>query len=198
MTIHREIFEAINMAEKIKLWSANNWIGTEWESYHIISPKHKGAMGEAYVEGYMNRKGSHVTSPINTGHDRIIDGYKSEIKFSLASSNSEKKDGKLIDIDSFTFNHIAVNKDWDRFIFFGINPNKNNPRIRNKSANKPEIRAYFMTKDDFKKHMSINGRHCGVFKPQQGGKNSNNDDYFVSGDIGKLISLPFVKPISEW
>ena len=197
MTTHAEIFEEMEIEDNIDKWSRNNWAGTVFERYFILGPKQKGSCGELYVEGFMRISGSSVSPPTNTGHDRIIDDHKTEIKFSLASSNT-KKDGKLIDKDSFTFNHIAVYKDWKRFIFFGINPNKNNLNIRDKDKNVPEIRAYFMTKKSFVKHMKRNGRYCDVFKPQQGGKKSENDDYIVAGNIEKLIALPFVKPISQW
>jgi len=197
MSIHTKIFEKINMKEQIELWSTNNWSDSDLSIYPPLGPKQKGSFGEKYVEGFMRVGGSVVSPPTNSGHDRVVDGYKTEIKFSLASSNT-KAGLKLIDEDSFTFNHIAIGKDWERFIFFGINPDETNPNIRGGNLTKPEIRAFYMNKRDFVNHMRKVGKHCSVFKPQQGGKKANNDDYIVTGDIGKLISLSFVKPLSQW
>ena len=144
-------------------------------------------------------RGSTVESPTNPGHDRIVDVKKTEIKFSLASSNNNhKKDGKLIDPDSFTFNHIAAEKDWDWFIFLGINPDLDNPNIRPpKDMNEwPAHRMCVMSKVDFLSYLR-SGKNV-VFKKQQGGKKATNDDYMVTGKNGfrKLAALPFVTVVT--
>ena len=189
----------------------NNWIDTPFEKYPEISTKNKGVFGEKVVEKYMELSGYSVESPIDTGHDRIIGGIKTEIKFSLANSpmitgkNSPLRGQKLINPDEFTFNHIAEGKDWDRLIFFGINPHPNQKdtnwklyHTRTSSQIKPEqIRAYWMSKKDFVKHM----RTCQtIFCRQQGGKKGNNDDYMVGGyrKFQDLINLPFVHDIKKW
>lgn len=190
-----EIMNSNIMKEKIQIWQTNNWTDTPWEDYFLLGPKQKGALGEEFVENFMKRADHLVESPRDPGHDRIINGYRTEIKFSLASSNT-KKGEKLIDPDSFTFNHIAEDKTWDRFIFFGVNPNiSQKTRIRTNDPLPPQIRCYWMEKQDFKQYMK--SQDC-IFKPQQGGKKANNDDYILAGNIGKLISLPFVKSIDLW
>ena len=123
MCVHERIFENKNLKEYIKRSLHNNWRGTYFEDYPRMDPKQKGHFGEEYVEGFMELElGAEVVAPTNPGHDRIIDGYKTEIKFSLANSVRTKTGDKLIQPDTFTFNHIAAEKDWERFIFFGINP----------------------------------------------------------------------------
>ena len=204
MSLHQKIFENKNLRDYINKSLHNNWIGTYFEDYPRMDPKQKGHFGEEYVEGFMELQfGANVSSPLNPGHDRIIDGYKTEIKFSLANSPKNPKTGeKLIQPDAFTFNHIAVNKDWDRFIFFGVNPNhdQGNKSLseHNRTDTPPVIRAYFMEKEDFRDYMSKGCRQ--PFRRQQGGEKSNNDDYIVPGikNFYKLIDLPFIKEINLW
>lgn len=176
----------------------NNWKGTLFESYVNLSTKNKGVFGEALVEQFMKNLGCSASSPTNVGHDRIFDGYKTEIKFSLANSPMDKKLGKkLINPDEFTFNHIAQYKDWDRLRFFGINPESSQDRVNWKpGARPPQFRALFMTKVDFQKHLPSS-----VFSRQQGGNSGGNDDYMVGGynKFRSLIELPFVRPvIGNW
>ena len=106
----------------IKKMSKNNWIGTCFEDYPKLGTKQKGGLGELIVENMLRDEGNLVESPTNPGHDRRVNKRETEIKFSLASSNNKKKDGKLIDPDSFTFNHIALEKDWKTLILVGVNP----------------------------------------------------------------------------
>jgi hypothetical protein len=199
MDITNEIFELMNLNEHIKKQLHNNWEGTLFEDYPKMDPKGKGSFGEEYVEGLMKLRGSTVEPPTDPGHDRIIDIKKTEIKFSLASSNNNyKKTGKLIDPDSFTFNHIAAEKDWDWFIFLGINPDLDNPNIRPPwDMNEwPTHRMWIMNKKDFLSYLH-SGKNT-VFKKQQGGKKATNDDYMVTGKNGcrKLAALSFVTTVT--
>ena len=173
---------------------APNWENTPWQQYCLLGPKQKGGFGEATLEAYLTRDQQDVSPPVGTGHDRIINGSRGEIKFSVANSN-KKKDGKLIDPDSFTFNHIAVGKDWEVFWFVGINPAPDNPNVRHKKDHSPwpSQRVYMMTKKDFINHMNQEDTY--PFRSQQGGKKANNDDYIVAGQEAclALFELPFVK-----
>lgn len=202
MNIHQEIFENKNLEEYISRQLHNNWKNTYFEDYPRMDPKQKGHFGEEYVEGFMELRGSEVSSPTNPGHDRIIDGFKTEIKFSLANSGRAKNGEKLIQPDTFTFNHIAAEKDWERFIFFGINPDYDQPNQiiteKNRTETPPLIRAYFMEKEDFREYIQQADRQ--PFRKQQGGEKGYNDDYIVPGlmKFYQLIDLPFVKEITEW
>ena len=193
-----KIFENAHLLKFLDVNQHNNWEGTPLEKYCSLSTKNKGVYGEMVVEEYMiTVLKSLVESPTNPGHDRIIDGYKTEIKFSLANS-PRKHDIKLICPDEFTFNHLAQNKDWERFIFFGVNPSFSNPNVRWESEKElpSEIRGYYMTKKDFRKYMAQANVTTGLFSPQQGGKKGGNDDYMLAGykKFQKLINLPFVRP----
>ena len=195
MSIIDTIFENKQVADYMAQQLHNNWSGTRFEDYPRLDPKQKGVFGELYVEALMRTLGRDVTPPTNPGHDRTIDGIKTEIKFSLAGSN-RRKDGKLIDPDSFTFNHIAMEKDWEQFIFLGINPPSDNENTRSFDKNSwPTHRLYVMDKADFVAHMKTGST---IFKHQQGGNKSDNDDYCVFGrnSFYELINLPFVREIS--
>jgi hypothetical protein len=205
MCIHDTIFENKNLKEYIYASLHNNWGGTHFEFYPHMDPKQKGHFGEKYVEGFMEEvMGSNIENPEGTGHDRIIDGYKTEIKFSVANSIKTKEGEKLIQPDAFTFNHIAVEKDWERFIFFGINPRSDQPNQRltdkNRTSSPPIIRAYFMEKKDFSIYIQNDSDNRHPFRRQQGGEKGNNDDYIVPGisKFYQLIDLPFVKEITKW
>ena len=124
-----------------------------------MTTKDKGRFGELFVEKLLLSAGRTVEKPTNTGHDRIIDGRKTEIKFSLAHSPTCKikghEDKKLITPDQFSLNHIAVEKDWDSFIFCCINPSPGyDPakiRIVRGTREYPPMHLYYFDKPDFSK-----------------------------------------------
>ena len=173
----------------------NLWIDTPYEKYYKMTSKTKGTFGERQVKKILIAMGHTVTKPVNTGHDLIIDGsIKLEVKFSLASAPTLKNQ-KLIDPNSFMFQHIGQGKDWDKILFCGINPRPSNLHIRRNNScpeSWEECNIYVADKGDFIKHMS---GYSFVFKNQQGGKYSGNDDYMVAGRnaFNSLISLPFVR-----
>lgn len=172
----------------------NNWSQDPvFKDYHKLGNKQKGVVGEFYVERIMTALGSSVSPPTHTDHDRVIDGLKTEIKFSLAAS-----EGKKIVKDKFIINHVAMTKDWDRLLFCCINPIEGwgNVKIRkNDSMPYERMRAYFIEKEDFIKYMNSEGDK--LFKHQQSGEKGGNDDYICT-NVDKLIKLPFVKKISDW
>jgi len=129
----------------------------------------------------MGQMGYEVSPPTDPGHDRIIDGYKTEIKFSLAVS----KGNQIID-DKFIINHVAVGKDWERLIFCGINPQDSRSR---------RVQMYYFNKEDFADYISTGDRT--IFKHQQSGSKVGNDDYICSS-FDRFIDLPFVKEIDFW
>ena len=185
----REFSKIINENEN-KLSKSENWKeisspNTNWKddpifsTYHPCSTKQKGVIGEKYVESFFQSVGFTVEKPTDVGHDRIVGGIKTEIKFSLAKTSK----GAVIH-DEFMINHVSICKDWERLVFCGINPKNSENRVR----------MYFMEKKDFEKHMK---KGSDVFKPQQAGKSGNNDDYICS-NFSKFVNLPFVKEITRW
>lgn len=154
------------------------WKGTPFEDYVFMSPKQKGILGEMFVSKHMSQLSHEVQRAKNTGHDRVIDGILTEIKFALATRD---KKGGVID-DKFIINHVSVSKDWERLIFCGINPDEKDARI------------VFITKEDFEEHLKSD--KC-YFNVQQGGKSVGNDDYICT-NVAALLECDFVKDIAEW
>ena len=158
--------ESINWDE----FATNPFSNTAWAPYLSIHPKRKGKVGEYYVDRILKEIGHEVQSPENTGHDRIIDGYKTEIKFSLASLGVK---------DSFTWNHLAREKDYDRALLVGINYDS-------------EDHWKWFHREDFR-HRWDEG-----FKYQQGGQKAKNDDFFMLGSASTLFQLEWIYDMSDW
>ena len=154
------------------------WEETPFMGYVHMSPKQKGEFGERFVSKYMVDSGCEVIRAKNPGHDRIIDGILTEIKFSLATRN---KTGGVIK-DKFMINHVSICKDWHRLIFCGINDNES------------DVRIVWFTKEDFVEHLKSD--NC-FFNIQQGGQSGGNDDYICTNVAG-LLECSFVKDIAEW
>lgn len=158
------------------------WIGTPFEGYRYMDSKQKGALGEIYVSLLFEACGYDVefAETSTAGHDRVINGIRTEIKFSLAHTNNKKR---ILKEDCFTMNHVAVGKDWERLIFLAINGDPN------------KVRAMYMTKKEFKQALDTSE----YFSHQQGGKSGDNDDYMIaSGKIVKLMNSGYMKSLSEW
>ena len=172
------IFEDGSLQEYISQNVQDPWVGTPFEGYVFMSPKQKGIFGERFVSKYFVLKGSKVEKPKNTGHDRIIDAILTEIKFSLATR--DKKGG--VNEDQFIINHVSKDKNWERLVFFGINPTEE------------DCRFFWFSKEDFIQHLESD--EC-VFAAQQGGKSIGNDDYICT-KIDKLKSMSFVKSLDQW
>ena len=178
------MFESIFSSGTLRDYIDSNvqdpWEDTNFKGYVYMSPKQKGEFGERFVSIYM-LNADHAVKRAKTstaGHDRVIDGIRTEIKFSLATRN--KKGG--VNKDKFIINHLACGKDWERFIFCGINPNEE------------DIRIFYILKADFEAHLKSDD--C-LFNVQQGGKDSGNDD-FICTKVKELLECDFVKDISEW
>jgi hypothetical protein len=158
------------------------WVNTLFQGYVFLSPKQKGEFGERFVskffqEGLLSEV---KRSPSGTaGHDRVIDGFRTEIKFSLAIRDPKTK--KVLD-DRFIMNHVSKSKDWERLVFCGVNTDPDN------------LRLFWFTKEDFTEF--VNSERC-CFSKQQGGKSADNDDYMCS-NVAKLMEMPFVRQVTEW
>lgn len=168
----------------------NNWSeDPQFKNYHKLSNKQKGVVGEAFIKGYLSRYGHDVKKSENSDHDLIVDGYKVEIKFSLAVSS-----GGTIKPNNWIMNHVAKSKDWDRLMFIGVNPENNLSHIKAERFN-----IYWMAKEDFLNYMTSTPYKKNVFRHQQSGAKAENDDYICSSKkLLEWISLDFVKTLGEW
>lgn len=178
------MFDSIFFDESLQQYISNNlkdpWINTPFEGYVFLSPKQKGEFGERFVSKYFVTKSSKIkkAKTSTAGHDRIIDGILTEIKFGLATRD---KIGGIKE-DQFIINHVSKDKDWERLVFFGINSTEDNCRF------------FWFSKQDFLEHLESD--NC-LFSAQQGGKSIGNDDYICT-KIDKLKCMPFVKTIEQW
>lgn len=174
------IFEDGSLRDYINQNAQDPWVGTPFQGYVFMSPKQKGEFGERFVAKYFDAKGSEVkrAKTSTAGHDRVIDGIMTEIKFSVATRN---KVGGVKE-DQFIINHVSKDKDWERLVFFGINPTEDNCCF------------FWFNKEDFIKHLESD--NC-LFAPQQGGKSIGNDDYICT-KVDKLKCMSFVKSLDLW
>jgi len=162
------------------------WTGTPYEGYRYLDNKQKGNYGEIFASKILEKDGLVVekAKKSNDSYDRKIGDYKVEIKFSLSHTDHKKKSTKK---DQFTLNHVALEKNWDRLVFVGINYEDSD------SIGK------FMEKSDFEKLMKDSDEFYNYFSRQQGGKKSNNDDYISTGKkLKNLINSDYMKDLSEW
>lgn len=133
--------------------SSSPWKGTPLNDFYLLNPKKKGGQGEKIAGAILEKLGYDVNYdvPNNGGYDMIVDGKKTEIKFSLASTRNF--------IWQFTFNHIGFKKDWEQIIFVGINGDMNIHIVKYDKDNLPQD----------------------LLSKQQGGKKGDNDDFMCSG-----------------
>ena len=154
----------------------NPWKSTAYEGYAYLDPKNKGGAGEDIIKEYIHEHcpQAKITKRTSPGHDAIINGYRTEMKFSVATKRNMDY--------QFTFNHIGVEKDWDRIIFMGINGDT-------------EEKAVWFTKDDILEILKTST----CLAHQQGGNGSKNDDYISANKNSQiLMNHPLAKTIDQW
>lgn len=157
--------------EDFGLTSDNPWFGTPYERYFQAGAKQKGTLGELIVSLFLKRRGLEVEKSKNKEYDRIVNGYKTEIKFSCAC----KRNDNFI----FTFNHISFCKDWERIIFCGVNGDL-------------EVKICWFSKEDMKKLLDE-----GILKHQQAGQRNGLDDFCVMNtNSKKLLFHPLAKEMT--
>ena len=183
----------MSIREYIRGMINDPWIGTEIEGYKFIGNVPKGKVGEVYVSNYMKDElGSKVLPPdcgSNGPYDRIIDVIDTEIKFSAAHSDNSAdvptiKRNKHDEV-SWTINHVAVEKCWERLIFCGMDL-VNGVAVPN---------LVWCTKQDFIDCLN----ETTLFKRQQGGQDGTNDDFMcAAGAVIKWMKSDYTKDIAEW
>lgn len=147
----------------------NYWINTPYETYAVLNAKSKGVVGEEIVKSFLASQEYKVEKRTNTGHDAIIFDIKTEIKFSLSSKRNTNYE--------FTFNHIGVNKDWERIIFCGINGDL-------------DCAMKWFTNEEMKEIL-----HDKTYFSRQEGP----DDFFSMGQRSTLLlQHPYAKNMEDW
>jgi hypothetical protein len=173
----KTIFQDGTLKQYIKNNIQDPWIDTVFKGYVHMDPKQKGDFGEQVVSRYLGNLGFTVEERNEYGHDRIVNGLRTEIKFSLAQKNPK---GGIFP-NRFVLNHISCKKEWDRLLFMGIN-----------GENK--IQVVWFKKTDFSQYVNEVKQDEGcVFRKQQGGRLGKNDDFMCnSTNFIRLMNLPFV------
>lgn len=156
--------------------TSNKWEGTPLETYEKLGPKAKGKYGEGVIKAIFESYGFQVEPHKNENdpYDLIVEGIRSEAKFSAATDRNY--------LNQYTYNHIAMEKDWGRLILCGVNGDL-------------EYKVVWFTKDEVAEIME-----CESFlKHQQGGKYSKNDDFMcTSSRTTKLMNHPYAKTPDQW
>ena len=153
MTNFTSIVESLPIYECWESSKQSIWEDSKFQSFrNIPSPKSKGSQGEKLVQQLMQSLGHKVTKPLNSDHDRVIGGYKTEIKVSTTWNEV---------LNNWTWQQIR-DQDYDRIIFVGINPD--------------EIFVWWATKEDL--YQNIIGNDS---KRQHAGKDGGQELYWIQG-----------------
>lgn len=160
------------------------WQGHPLEGYVNKNNKVKGKYGEMFVETLMKSLGHTVgkAKRSTSGHDRIINNIRVEVKFGAAHRDPKNKGQTSKDV--FSFNHLSIKKDWERTILIGTNIDG--------------VYAVWFTKQDFLNELNNTSNY---FKRQQSGKNGGNDDWMFMTDSQSWQSFMkehWVKSIDQW
>ena len=122
-----------------------------------LSSRKKGKYFERLYQEYAKSLGSVVEKPVNSGHDRIVDGRKKEIKGSFLWGNGTH----------FRWQQIRPSQDYDDVIFIALYPD----RIEFYEADKKTVKNIVETKND----------HGEWVHNQHGGKKVNSGTFFLDG-----------------
>lgn len=154
--------------------------GGKFANYCSVNNPTKGMFGESVASDVITSFGLTVTKALGPGHDRRINGIRTEIKISLAQTNRKKNQ---IIKNLWMINHVGLKKDWERVILLLINPNREDDRV------------VWFSKESFLEMIKTNE----YFTFQQGGERGENDDRMSTGKrVMTLINSRFAKDLSEW
>ena len=131
--------------------------GSKFESYKKLGAKQKGAVSERILTDVLTQMDFDVQMPINSDHDRIIDGVKVEMKCSTLNKGTEK----------FSFLQIRPNQDNEQYMFGLFFPNN--------------LRVFTLDKATIKELIGTN-----EIKPQHGGNNGNSGTFCWYPTIDRL------------
>jgi len=165
----------------------NPWKGTRYEKHYELDNKQKGSKGEEIIETFFTRLGCDVQKPLNTGHDRLVNGVKLECKFSLAQKDNRVANKDKVRPNWWMLNHVAEGKDWEWLCFVGVNPEGHDPVMR------------LLSKTNFRKLKRNDREFEKYFSPQQGGKKSGNDDWMAgTTKLNSFLESEYVIGVEEW
>ena len=168
-------------------WSTSRY--SEWQK---LPNKMKGTRGEQFINVHLQSEG--VASEHLGGTeepDLLINGT---IPVEVKTGFAQRDKGK-IKIDSFIFNHLGLQKEWDYAVFLGINPENTNPFAhvrRGWRSDYSELNICVLSKEEV-----IDLIEAGIFYHQQGGKEGGNDDYMSKDAFNKMYNYFADKPLQR-
>lgn len=125
-----------------------------------LSAKQKGKRYELITDQVLKALGYDVRKPQSTDYDRIVDGFRCEIKGSTLSKNSI----------NFSFLQIRPKQDYDKIIFSMFYPS--------------EFVMMEMSKD-----VVLINIDAKIFKKQHGGNKGSSDTYLYYGNKDTLLKI---------
>lgn len=108
-----ETFLAANQDAQLAMGvreGSSPWVGSPFEWVMSLASRSRGKAGEMLVEAWLRRIGLTVRPPANSGHDRLVNGSKIEIKFST-----------LWQAGQYVFQQLR-NQDYEHVLLLGISP----------------------------------------------------------------------------
>lgn len=127
-----------------------------------MSSKRKGAVFEKIFEEFMLDKGHTLLKNLNSDHDRRFEKSGQETKYEIKGSMLWGEDG-----DSFRWQQIRPEQDYDVMIFMAIYPE--------------QIKFYRATKEEVKKMVEVQDEDGNWIYNQHGGKKVNSGTFFLHG-----------------
>jgi hypothetical protein len=127
----------------------SNYLGSKFENYKKLGAKQKGAVSERLLTSILIGLGHNVTDPLNTDHDRIVDGIKTEMKTATIIKDT---------LDKLSFLQIRPAQDVDTYLMTAVLPN--------------DIESYWVEKKTI-----LDLIEKGEIKPQHGGKAGNSGTF---------------------
>lgn len=123
--------------------------GSKFEDYKKLGAKQKGAVSEKMLSVILAALGYKVESPLNSDHDRIVNGEKIEMKTATLVKDTEEK---------LSFLQIRPDQDLERYLMTAILPNS--------------LEMYWIEKEKILELIEE-----GSVRPQHGGKRGNSGTY---------------------
>ena len=133
------------------------YIGSVFLPLKNLSSKKKGAMFEKLYHEFKLSQGCVVTKPINSDHDRIVDGVKVEIKGSFLWGDGSH----------FRWQQIRTNQDYDVVVFIAVYPDR--------------IEFYQADKQTIKDNIEVQDSEGKWIYNQHGGQRVNSGCFCIDG-----------------
>lgn len=136
------------------------YINSPFVHLKLMHAKQKGSRYEMITECVLRKLGFDVKKPKSIEYDRIVDGYRCEIKGSTLNKNT----------DNFSFLQIRPDQDYDKLIFSMFYPD--------------ELVLMEMSKDCIFQNIEN-----GNFKKQHGGNKADSRTYCYYGNKESLTKI---------